>query len=188
MPSFNTTIDLMQLKGARLLSGIDQQHPGRNFICIPVDWSEIKVTENRQQPGIFRANMRINLWPTSEKFRQACIDRRRQRGEDTTDYNPPSHTVELSYSPEFADKAKAAAKARLLREHPEWDSDENTNRDLKNAIYEAVRVRLGSAYVNQPREQRTFSGQAPAAQNYSDYQAPAQDDPFAAQDDEELPF
>lgn len=110
MASFNATIDLMQLKGARLLSGIDQQHPGRNYICIPVDWSEIKVTENRQQPGSYRANMRLNLWPTNDKFRQACIDRRAQRGEDTTDYTPPSHTIELGYSQEFLEKAKAAVE------------------------------------------------------------------------------
>lgn len=119
MASFNATIDLMQLKGARLLSGIDQQHPGRNYVCIPVDWSEIKVTENKQQSGGFRANMRVNLWPTSDKFRQACIDRRAQRGEDTADYNPPSHTIELNYSQDFLKRAKAVAKARLLKEHPE---------------------------------------------------------------------
>lgn len=188
MASFNANIDLMQLKGAKLLSGIDQQHSGRNYICIPVDWSEIKVTENQQQGG-YRANMRINLWPTSDKFRQACIDRKAQRGEDVSDYAPPSHTVELNYSKEFLEKAKAAAKARLLKEHPEWvDTDENFNKDLKNAIYEAVRVRLGTAYANVPKEQRTFTGSAPAAQGYSEYQQPMQNDPFGPQDDDDLPF
>ena len=190
MASFNATIDLMQLKGARLLSGIDQQHPGRNYICIPVDWSEIKVTENRQQPGSYRANMRVNLWPTSDKFRQACIDRRAQRGEDTADYSPPSHTIELGYSQEFLEKAKAAAKARLMKEHPEWvDTDENFNKDLKNAIYEAVRVRLGTAYANKPKDQSSYTGTAPAAQGFSGYQAPQeQQDPFGPQEDDDLPF
>ena len=191
MASFNATIDLMQLKGARLLSGIDQQHPGRNFICIPVDWSEIKVTENRQQPGSYRANMRVNLWPTSDKFRQVCIDRRALRGEDTTDYTPPSHTIELGYSQEFLEKAKAAAKARLMKEHPEWGSDENANRDLKNAIYEAVRVRLGTAYANKPKEQSSYTGTAPAAQGFGSYQAPQeQQDPFGGgyNNDDDLPF
>lgn len=186
MASFNATIDLMALKGARLLSGIDQKHPGRNYVCIPVDWSEIKVTENQQMGG-YRANLRVNLWPTSDKFRQACIERRRQRGDDTDDYNPPSHTVEVGYSQDFLDKARAAAKARLLREHPEWDSDENFNKDLKNAIFEAVRVRLGTAFTHKPREQSTFTGQAPAAQGLGNYQQ-KQEDPFAQQADEDVPF
>ena len=189
MASFNATIDLMALKGAKLLSGIDQQHPGRNYVCIPIDWSEIKVTENRQQPGSYRANMRVNLWPTSDKFRQTCIERRVQRGEDTADYNPPSHTLELSYSQEFLDKAKAAAKARLLKEHPEWvDTDEQFNKDLKNAIYEAVRIRLGPAYANKPKEQSAYTGTAPAAQGYTSYQQPEQQDPFGANNDDDLPF
>lgn len=192
MASFNANIDLMSLKGAKLLSGIDQKHPERNFVCIPVDWSEIKVTENQQQGG-FRANLRINLWPTSDKFRQACIDRRAQRGDDTADYNPPSHTIEVGYSQDFQKKAQAAAKARLLKEHPEWvDTDENFNKDLKNAIREAVRVRLGTVFTNVRKEQSQYTGTAPAAQGYTSWTPPQQaqpSDPFSsAYDDDEPPF
>ena len=180
MSSFSGSIDLMQCKGARLVSGIDEKHPGRNYVCIPVEWSEIKVTEDTQR-HTFRASLRVNLWPTSDAFKQACISRRLRDGESVDGYNPPSHTMEVGYSEDFRDKAMAAAKNRLLNEHPDWDKDEQTNKDLRNAMYNAVRVRLGSFYVNIPKQQTAYTAAAPAVgSGISGYQPAQNDDPFAA--------
>lgn len=191
MSSFSGSIDLMQCKGARLVSGIDEKHPGRNFVCIPVEWSEIKVTEDAQN-HTFRASLRVNLWPTSDAFRQACVTRRLQRGESVEGYNPPSHTMEVGYSEDFRTKAMEAAKKRLLNEHPDWDKDEQANKDLRNAMYNAVRVRLGSFYVNIPKQQATFTASAPAVGTaISGYQPAQSDDPFASMgevDESDLPF
>lgn len=191
MSSFSGSIDLMQCKGARLVSGIDEKHPGRNFVCIPVEWSEIKVTEDAQN-HTFRASLRVNLWPTSDAFRQACVTRRLQRGEAVEGYNPPSHTMEVGYSEDFRTKAMEAAKKRLLNEHPDWDKDEQANKELRNAMYNAVRVRLGSFYVNIPRQQTTYTAAAPAVGTaISGYQPAQNDDPFASMGevvDSDLPF
>ena len=183
MASFSGSIDLMQCKGAQLLSGIDAKNPSRNYVCIPVEWSEIKVTEDAQRKT-FHANMRVNIWSASDAFRQACIDRRMQRGDSMDGYNPPSHTMEVGYTQEFREKAMAAAKKRLLTEHPDWVQDENENKDLRNAMYNAVRVHLGSVYLNQPKLQTAYQGTATAAAGVSGYQPQQQEE----QNMDDLPF
>lgn len=191
MSSFSGSVDLMQCKGAVLRSGIDEKHPSRNYVCVPVEWSEIKVTEDAQS-HTFRANMRVNLWPVSDAFRQACITRRVQRGDSVEGYNPPSHTMEVGYSEDFRKKAMDAAKKRLLGEHPDWNMDEKENKDLRNAMYNAVRVRLGSFYTNVPKPQQTYTATAPAVGQTGGYQPSATDDPFVVASDagnfDDLPF
>jgi len=189
MASFNGSIDLMQLKGAKLLSGINPDRPQQNYVCIPVDWNEINITQDKQHSEHFYANMRVNLWPVNENFRKACIDRRIQRGDSVEGYNPPSHQMELGYSQDFQKKAREAAKKRLVKEHPDWNPDENQNQELYRAIYEAVRVRLGSFYTNIPKPQQTYQGTAPAASGISGYVPAATDaqDPYQMNTDD-LPF
>lgn len=191
MSSFYGTIDLAACKGAKLCSGINEENPKQNFVCIPIDWNEIQVREDSNTPSGYRANMKINMWAATDRFRQACIDNRLKRGESVDGYNPPSHTIEVGLTQAFLEKAKASAKKRILSEHSEWSTpeqqDEQQNHELRNMIYNAVRLSLGSMYASIPKNAPSFKGTAQAAGAVSGYQQPADGGPF---DDPEcdLPF
>jgi hypothetical protein len=120
-----------------------------------------------------------------------------------TGYLPPSHTVEARFSKEFRERALEAAKKRIIGEHPEWQSNPDLvnpefNKDLKNAMYDAVRIRLGSVYMQQRRadtQQQPAYGGATAfggqAQSWTPPQVdPATGQPYGGQDaeDDDLPF
>lgn len=195
MASFYGSIDLMKLKGARLLSGIDEKHPQMNFVCIPcVNYSGVEIRKHRQDDG-YSASLNVNLWPVGEKYRQAAISNRQSRGEDISNYNPPSHQMEVGYPQTFREKAMEAAKARILREHPDWASPEH-DRDVKNAVYEAVRIRLGNiiAHVSRQQQQQPYGYQsAPTAQGVQGWTPPQVDAqgnelPAYNPEDDDLPF
>lgn len=187
MSSFFGSIDLAALKGAKLLSGLDEKNPKRNYVCIPLDWNEIQVRPDEHALSGYHANMRVNIWAASEKFRQSCIQNRMARGESMDGYNPPSHNAEVGFSQDFQKRAMESAKKRILAEHPDWNTvdlqDENINKELRNLIYNAVRIRLGSIYAHVPKGQSTYQGVAESAGAVGGYQQP---DPTPSYDD--LPF
>ncbi len=185
MANFSGSINLLGYKGARLFTNLDEQHPQMVFVCIPVPYNDIEVSRDGRY-----ANSRVYMQETNDKFRQACIARRQQSGDDMTDYTPPSHQMEAFFSKDFREKAMESAKKRILGEHPEWTgelADPDKNKDLKNAIYDAVRVQLGKLYYQQPRQQQGYQqntyGQAA--------QKPAAATQFDGQDgmyEDDLPF
>lgn len=198
MANFSGKQNLMAYKGARLLTGIDQQHPQTVFVCIPVQWNDIELSQDGT-----RAQGSIYLEETSEKYRQKCIERKQMSGDDMTGYLPPSHTVEARFSKEFRERALEAAKKRIIGEHPEWQSNPDLgnpefNRDLKNAMYDAVRIRLGSVYMQQRRtdtQQQPAYGGATAFGGQAQSWTPPQVDPVTGQpyggqsaEDDDLPF
>jgi hypothetical protein len=102
--------------------------------------------------------------------------------------------MEVSFSPEFRQRALAAACKRLLSEHPEWTGpdleDPEHNTDLRNAMYDAVRCRLGSMYCHQRQGggQQAAPANATAASGAQGWQ-PGTDAPFPPQQDtDDLPF
>lgn len=189
MANFSGNENLLGFKGAKLFSGLDAQHPKMNWVCIPVDWNDIQVSADGT-----RANVGVYIQETNEAFRQACITRKQQSGDDMTGYMPPSHQIEVSFSKEFRERALEAARKRLMSEHPEWTGMDNPeeNKDLKNAMYDAVRVRLGSIYAR-VKQQSQMQTAAPAAQNAAAW-TPPQTDPITGQpinqqnDNDDLPF
>lgn len=179
--NFSGNLNLLALKGAKVFSGLDQKHPQMNFVCIPVGYNDIVLSADGK-----RADVGVYMAETSDKYRQACIQRRQMSGEDMTDYNPPSHTVEVSFSREFRERAMEAARKRIVGEHPEWQTNEDLqkpefNRDLKNAMYDAVRVRLGSLYARVRQQQATMQTAAPAAAGQPSAWQPPQVDPLTGQ-------
>lgn len=195
MASFYGSIDLLKIKGARLLSGIDEKHKDMNFVCIPiVNYSGVSLQQNRDGQG-YRASLPVNLWPVSEKYRQTAIANRQSRGEDITNYNPPSHQMEVSYQQDFREKAMEAAKKRILTEHPDWKDNPEHEKDLQNAVFNAVRIRLGNITAHIARQQQMTYQQptaAPAAQGVAGYVPPQYDangDPLGADyEGDDLPF
>ena len=168
--NFSGTENLLAFKGAKLMTGLDDDHPQCLYVCIPVPYNDIQVSRDGRY-----ANAAVYMQETNDKFRQACIQRRQQAGDPMDGYTPPSHQMEVSFSKDFRQRALEAARRRLVQEHPEWQSSEDLcnpehNAELKNAMYNAVRLRLGSMYARirpsqsgQPQYGQTQYGQ-PAAQ------------------------
>lgn len=199
MAHFSGKQNLLGFKGSKLLTNINQERPQMVYVCIPVVWNDIELSRDGQ-----RADVRIYLEETSDKYRQSCIQHRQMSGEPMDGYLPPSHTLEARFSKEFREKALEAARRRLLTEHPEWTGDDLSdplrNRDLRNAMYDAVRVRLGSVYLAQRSGQQSAAPSATphygqAAQGAKQW-APPQGDPITGQpigsgydaSDDDLPF
>ena len=179
--NFSGNLNLLQMKGAKVFSGLDPQRPQLNFVCIPVAYNDIELSADGE-----RADVGVYVAETSDKYRQACIQRRQMNGDDMTDYNPPSHTVEVSLSREFRERAMEAARKRIVAEHKEWQANPDMqnpeyNRDLKNAMYDAVRIRLGSLYARMRQQPSAMQTAAPAAAGQPTAWAPPAVDPLTGQ-------
>lgn len=198
MASFYGSLDLLKFKGAKLLSGLDEKHPEMNYVCIPiVNYSGVSLLKGHD--GNMRANVPLNYWPVSERYRQAIIANKQSRGEDISRFNPPSHQVEVSYSQEFREKALEAAKKRILTEHPDWKDNPEHEKELKSEMYNAVRIRLGNITAHVEWGSSGYGSpsngyqQAPAAQNAQPWTPPTVDAdgneqmPYGMEDDD-LPF
>lgn len=195
MADFNGKVNLLALKGAKVFSGLDPAHPQMNWVCIPVPYNEIELSADGKY-----ANVGIRMVETNDKFRQACIQRRQMAGDPMDNYTPPSHQVEVSFSKEFREKAMEAARKRIVSEHDDWMSnpdmqDPEFNKELRNAIYDAVRLRLGSMYARF-RQQQTMQTAAPAAAGQPSAWTPPAVDPITGMpvqpgynpDNDDLPF
>ena len=189
MANFSGNLNLMGFKGAKVFSNLDPQHPNLLFVAIPVPFNDIQLSQDGRY-----ANARVFMAETNDKFRQACIQRKQQSGDDMTGYLPPSHQMEVSFSPEFRQRALEAARKRLVSEHPEWTGadleDPERNTDLRNAMYDAVRCRLGSMYCHQRPSATQPAAAAPAATAAQGAQGwtPQDGQPFPAQEEDDLPF
>lgn len=193
MADFSGTQNLLAYKGAKLLTNIDPQRPQMAYVCIPVDYNDIQLSRDGKY-----ANAAVYIQETNDRFRQACIQRRQMAGDPVEGYNPPSHQMEASFSKEFRQRALEAAKRRIISEHPEWQSNPELqnpelNKDLRNAMYDACRIRLASLYAHvrqqhgyqqQPAYQQSAYGQAFSGQPQQ-WQQPA-DNSYEQPDD--LPF
>ena len=190
MANFSGQLNLLGFKGAKVFTNLDAQHPSQLYVCIPVGWNDIQLSQDGKY-----ASARVFMAETNDKFRQACIQRKQQSGDDMTGYMPPSHQMEVSFTQEFRQRALEAARKRLLGEHPEWTGadleDPERNTDLRNAMYDAVRCRLGSMYCHQ-RQSSAAPTAAPAAATAAQGAqgwTPQQGQPFPAQEEnDDLPF
>lgn len=72
MASFNGSIDLLALAGAKLFTGIDQNSPNRAYVCIPVDLNDIRLSISRQNQGKQIAGLRVNIWPLNEQYKKGA--------------------------------------------------------------------------------------------------------------------
>lgn len=193
--NFYGTIDLLKLKGAKLLSGLDEKNPRMNFVCIPiVNYSGVSLQQGHDGQG-FRAQLQVNLWSLPDSYRQKAIQNRMSRGEDVSTYNPPSHSLEVNYKQDFREKAMEAARKRILREHPDWENNPEHAQELKNAVSDAVRIKLGnitaslSSYTQQQPQAPQAAAPAQAPQDYIPPQCDANGNPMEVNNqDDDLPF
>lgn len=193
MASFYGTIDLMKIKGAKVLSGLDEKHPNMNYVCIPiVNYSGVELRKG--DDNNYRASLPVNLWPLPESYRQKVLASRASRGEDVTNFNPPSHSAEVNYPEDFRKKAQEAARKRILTEHPDWKDNPEHEQELKNAVFNAVKIKLGNIYAHVAQPQQPLYQQQPVMPQATGWQPPVVDangnaDPLGLPvDDDDLPF
>mgnify|MGYP006878147251 FL=1 len=99
MASYNGSIDLLALNGAQVMTGVDQKNPQRAYVCIPVDFNEIKLTVSRNDPGKQIAGLRVNIWPLNENYKNAVRRSAQERGD--ANVNVPTHEMQMSYSTDY---------------------------------------------------------------------------------------
>jgi hypothetical protein len=187
MANFSGNINLLGFKGAKVFTNLDAQHPNQLYVAIPVGYNDIQLSQDGRY-----ANARVFMAETNDKFRQACIQRKQQSGDSMEGYMPPSHQMEVSFSPEFRQRALEAARKRLVSEHPEWTGadleDPERNTDLRNAMYDAVRCRLGSMYCHQKQSNNQQAAAPANSQVASGAQSWQEGAPFPPQESDDLPF
>lgn len=203
MASYNGSIDLLALNGAKVFTGIDQKTPNRAYVCIPVDLNDIRLTQSRQHADKQIAGLRVNIWPLNEQYKNKVRQSALERGDQNV--NVPTHKMQLSYTtdyvkgtikafPKLVDEVREANKERnpdIVNQDP---LDENTH--LFKAIRNRMNKRLAMLYQpqTQPAQQTAYPQPSYAqAGTPTTYVAPTDggastEQPISTWNDEDLPF
>lgn len=201
MASYNGSIDLLALNGAKVLVGIDEKNAQRPYVCIPVDLNEIKLAASRQDSNRQIAGLRVNIWPLNEQYKNKVRQSALERGDQNV--NVPTHEMQMNYSTDYI-KAVARAYPKLV----EQVKEDNKMRDPAIAtqdvqdetthLFKALRNRMNKrlAIMYQPQATQQTAYQQPAsyqqAAQVSAYTPAADPTPgaptFPAGDNFELPF
>jgi hypothetical protein len=203
MASFNGSIDLLALNGAKVYTGIDQKNPNRAFVCIPVDLNEIKIITSRQNAEKQIAGLRVNMWPLNEQYKNKVRQSAIERGDQNV--NVPTHELQINYSVDYV-KAIAKAYPKLVEDVKEQNKQRDpdiVNQDAQDEnthLFKALRNRMNKrlAMMYQPQQTQQTAYQQPQsyqpAGQVSAYTAPvdASTDPFTNMDtsgwNNDLPF
>lgn len=169
MASFSGELDLMGFMGAKLLQGIDPDKKDRAYICIPVQMNEMSTRQDKN--GKVHVSAKFNMWPVSKGIADWWKGQRTQAGVNITQFNIPTHRIELGFSEEYRKRLMERAKLAILAQHKDdWNTselqDENQNRELKNAIYRMVHQDLcSSVWMHEPKSNVGGYGVPSAAQS-----------------------
>jgi hypothetical protein len=158
MASYNGSIDLLALNGAQVMTGVDQKNPQRAYVCIPVDFNEIKLTVSRNNPSKQIAGLRVNIWPLNENYKNAVRRSAQERGD--ANVNVPTHEMQMSYSTDYI-KAIAAKAPGLVEQVKQQNKDRDPGivtqnvQDETSHLFKALRSRMNKrlAMLYQPQQQ-----------------------------------
>lgn len=158
MASYNGSIDLLALNGAQVMTGVDQKNPQRAYVCIPVDFNEIKLTVSRNDPSKQIAGLRVNIWPLNENYKNAVRRSAQERGD--ANVNVPTHEMQMSYSTDYI-KAIAAKAPGLVEQVKQQNKDRDPGivtqnvQDETSHLFKALRSRMNKrlAMLYQPQQQ-----------------------------------
>ena len=171
-------IRLLALKGAQVVYD-EKGDPAA--VNIPIRWNDCNVVYNRDL-DVIGVNLKVDVSDYNQAYKDACRSRAVSEGRDMNKYRDPSSEIQLHYSKEFREKAKAAAVKRLTAEHPEWQGQDpdDYKTDLGNAVQKSLRVRIATLYDSDYQRQQSAQQQTavPAAAPVS----------RVIYDDDELPF
>ena len=181
MANLSTSIDMLKLKGARILS-IEIDGKPMNCMVYPLSWNDQKVLVD--EAGVpTHCYFDMMQWETNENFRKACLE----RNADRENYVAPSHEVQVSYSKDFREAACKAAEKRL-RADAAFMANNPSEEDIKKKAVYAVNdaARVGYSTPRTPKAPAAMTAAAPAAPKVSGYKAPDANAPVQPEDD--LPF
>lgn len=186
MASYNGSIDLLALNGAQVMTGVDQKNPQRAYVCIPVDFNEIKLTVSRNDPSKQIAGLRVNIWPLNENYKNAVRRSAQERGD--ANVNVPTHEVQMSYSTDYV-KYIAAKAPGIVEQVKQQNKDRDPGivtqnvQDETSHLFKAFRSRMNKrlAMLYQPQQQAAPS--TTPQPNYQTAGAAAAYVPSAEQDD-----
>lgn len=170
MASYNGSIDLLALNGAQVMTGVDQKNPQRAYVCIPVDFNEIKLTVSRNDPSKQIAGLRVNIWPLNENYKNAVRRSAQERGD--ANVNVPTHEVQMSYSTDYV-KYIAAKAPGIVEQVKQQNKDRDPGivtqdvQDETSHLFKAFRSRMNKrlAMLYQPQQQA-----APSTTPHPNYQ------------------
>ncbi len=200
MASFNGSIDLLALNGAKVYTGIDQKNAQRAYVCIPVDVNEIKVTNSRQNADKQIAGLRVNMWPLNEQYKNKVRQSAMERGD--MNVNVPTHELQLGFTTDYV-KSIIKQFPKLVEEVKEQNKQRDPDivnqdpTDEQSHLFKAIRNRMNKriAMMYQPQQTQQTAYQQPQsysqAANVSAYNAPADgttDYSTMPNDDDALPF
>lgn len=158
MASYNGSIDLLALNGAQVMTGVDQKNPQRAYVCIPVDFNEIKLTVSRNDPSKQIAGLRVNIWPLNENYKNAVRRSAQERGD--ANVNVPTHEMQMSYSTDYVKYIAAKAPGiveQVKQENKDRDPGIVTQnvQDETSHLFKALRSRMNKrlAMLYQPQQQ-----------------------------------
>lgn len=186
MASYNGSIDLLALNGAQVMTGVDQKNPQRAYVCIPVDFNEIKLTVSRNDPSKQIAGLRVNIWPLNENYKNAVRRSAQERGD--ANVNVPTHEVQMSYSTDYV-KYIAAKAPGIVEQVKQQNKDRDPGivtqnvQDETSHLFKAFRGRMNKrlAMLYQPQQQAALS--TTPQPNYQTAGAATAYVPSAEQDD-----
>lgn len=162
MASYNGSIDLLSLNGAKMFTGIDPENVKRAYVCIPVDLNEIKFTTAKNNPERQIAGLRVNMWPLGEAYKAKVRQSALERGD--VNVSVPTHEMQISYTTDFV-KSIIQRMPRLVEEVKEANKERDPDivnqkaTDENTHLFKAIRSRMCKriAMMYQPQVQSVTS-------------------------------
>lgn len=132
MSNARISINLKKLPGAQILKVTMPDGKVMDCVVIPAAYNDMV----REKDGVRQVSPYLNVmaWEAHQNYIAKCVEN--HRGEDG--YTPPTHTLELSMSKDFRERALEAARRRLTAANPGITAEE-----LERQAKAAVRVGVG---------------------------------------------
>lgn len=151
MASFSFSLDLLKFAGAKCMI-VDENGRKVNYVMVPIDVNEIKISAPRSQEDSMHATVRMNMWPHNEAYRAAIRQSKAARGDSYEEKDIPTHHIDFNHSEEYL-KAWAAVPAvrdKVIKEDagktPDLDKQNPT--DPNSQLYRMIRNRLNRTIAN----------------------------------------
>ena len=181
MATFRPNIDLLSIPGAKPLTineGTADKPRNVNYICIPADVNEISIERSRNDESKLTAYLPLMMRPLSQRYIDSIVENKQRRG-DAVDMNKiESHEITLNHTPEFMKVWAERVAAKVLKDHPDWQGQNSTEKvanganDLYYEVRRIINKRIGKGYPVLAQQQSA----QPAPMN--NFGAPAGVNPF----------
>lgn len=172
MNNAKISINLRKLPGAQILKVTMPDGKVMSGVFIPAAYNDMI----REKDGVTAVSPYLNVmaWEAHQNYIAKCVEN--HRGEDN--YTPPTHTLELSLSKDFRERALASARKRILASNPGIVAEE-----LEKQVKAAVRIGIGDMTEIKRDTQPSYQVQGSAVAA-----AVTDSDPIGEATPDDLPF